>query len=209
MELEQGDIPDEFNTYAVFEALMQRAKEYELLDFLARTPCREPPAASGTRSGSVEPTTGTVATTPQTILEAVFGGDWASMMFPQGAEVDLLTYSCRAWLFGARLSEQYNMMTSHVLGNLLKSGDHDLAHEFLRFMPDMAWSHYLRARVCLMRSEFAEAFIYFKQAAPELGEFLHAQANHTGANGDQRQANSSTSSSSTPLICLARTNVCR
>lgn len=176
VELEQGDMPEEFDTHLVFEALMQKAKEYELLEYLSSTLRQESSEAPQPHHNPLDSTNGNgaengaSATTSITLLEALFIGDWASMMFPQGAEVDLLTYSCRAWTFGARLYEQYDVIASHVFGNLLKSGDRELAFEFLRFLPDTAWSQYLRARMHLTRNEFVEAFVYFERAAPELGE---------------------------------------
>lgn len=177
VELEQGDMPEEFNTHIVFEALMQKAKEYELLEYLSRTLRQDTAITPQTQGESLDLRTFSdaepVAAAPMTLLEALFIGDWASMMFPHGAEVDLLTYSCRAWTFGARLNEQYDMIASHVLGNLLKSGDRELAFEFLSFMPDTSWSHYLRARVHLMRSEFAEALIYFTRASQDIGTCSH------------------------------------
>jgi len=106
-----------------------------------------------------------------TVLESLFLGDWESMKFPDGSRAILITYGCRAWTFGSELLEQYNFIAPNVMGTFIKSGDLDLAVEFLKFLPRTPWAIYMKGRLCLARSEYAEASIYFKQAALGLGKY--------------------------------------
>lgn len=117
-----------------------------------------------------------------TILESIFVGDWAGMLFPAGPQSNLLTYWCRAWAFGARLSQQYESITSHIMGVLLKDRDIALAYEFLKFLPENPWCLYLRGRLYMATGEFAEAGLWFEQAAPDLGMLIHRNNECVGPN---------------------------
>jgi len=120
-----------------------------------------------------------------TVLESLFLGDWESMKFPDGSHASLITYGCRAWTFGSELLEQYNFIAPNVMGTFIKSEDLDLAVEFLKFLPRTPWAIYMKGRLCLARSEYAEASIYLKQAAPGLGKYT-PQESSLGSNPKTR-----------------------
>lgn len=115
-----------------------------------------------------------------TVLESLFLGDWESMKFPDGAQASLITYGCRAWTFGSELLDQYNFIAPNVMGTFIKSRELDLAVEFLRFLPRTPWAIYMKGRLFLARSEYAEAAIYFNQAAEGLGKYLTSPGNFSG-----------------------------
>lgn len=56
--------------------------------------------------------------------------------------------------------------------DLIAHGNIALASEFSRFQPTTPWSTYVKGRLCLARSEYEQAALYFQKAAYPLGELL-------------------------------------
>lgn len=59
----------------------------------------------------------------------------------------------------------------YIQCDLLACNNVDLASDFLRFQPNTAWSTYVKGRLCVARSEFDVAAIYFQKAAYLLCKF--------------------------------------
>jgi len=178
-ELEEGDLLEDFNAPNVFAALIGRAKEYNLLNWLTST-MRQEGSDSAQQIASLDSTevsiidgndkisTKAAVTNPLTTLESMILGDWSTLPTPSTSgspsQPNLLGYWSRAWTFGMRLSKQYTQITTHVMATLVKHSDVALASQFMKFMPVTPWASYLRARSCLAQSNFASAAVFFKAA---------------------------------------------
>ena len=67
-----------------------------------------------------------------TLMESLFIGDWGSMNIPQKEELPyLITYWANRWVSALELSTQYDSFTVHVLADLVKHHDVELAVSFL------------------------------------------------------------------------------
>ena len=161
VELEEDDLPAAFDSSRIYEGITSKTKEYLLLDWLGYTALeRIPNGVRGCDQGN-------------TLLVKVMKTDWETMNTPQKLPVDeLLTYWCRAGTLGVNILQQYEKLTTHVMTNLLMTGELQHAVEFLRFLPSTAWSTYVRARLYLANSELTDAALWFEEAAAELGESL-------------------------------------
>ena len=97
------------------------------------------------------------ATSNPTVLENTFIGDWSEMLFPDESFSSLITYWCRAWTFGAPLREQYDAITCHVMGKLIKYRKYDLAMDFSRFLSQTSWAIYLRGRLSMALGDYTSS----------------------------------------------------
>lgn len=170
-DLEPEELSPDFKPSELYMQIMRKLKEYQVLIWLA-TNVREEPRkhrrqsnegaldASQDSKAPVEPTL--------TLFESIFIGDWQSMRFPNDSMSALITYWCQAWTFGPQLATAYSGVTAHIVSNLLKHGNVDLASDFLRFLPWNPWTCYLKARLYLAIGEYTFASEYFRQAAEEV-----------------------------------------
>ena len=174
-ELEENDLPPTFDAEAIFQRLSQAWQHQQVLFWLSSN-MRTRKTSHGRRASDHSRSL-VLAEEPEkelpisvTLLENLFIDDWSGMLSPAGLQGDLLTYWCRVWAFGARLQEQYDAVTCHIMSDLIGNNAEDLAAGFLRFLPDTAWSNYLQARLALKESKFEDAAVLFKLASNELCE---------------------------------------
>jgi len=187
-ELEEDTVPADFDASAVMMALMNKAKEYWLLNWLASSVRQESSQETDETKESKELVRAnhiqSTASTAQalTVFESMFLGDWASMETPNAIAVSqplLLSYWSRAWTFGMRLSKQYAQVTTHVMATLIKHGDLSLATQFQKFLPESPWAYYLQARLQLALGEHQQASLLFEAAGHTLatGRYFDADQN--------------------------------
>ncbi|THY10375.1 hypothetical protein D6D01_09295 [Aureobasidium pullulans] len=171
-DLETEELSPAFRPSELYEQLIVKLKEHNVLLWLASNVREEPTKkAKDTVDSTVSKSNKSQYHPTLTVLESIFIGDWHSLRFPTSATLpSLITYWCRAWTYGANISTAYNGVVTHVLGNLLKHQDYDLATDFLRFVPEGPWASYLRGRLNLAIGEYAVAAEYFKQAAEPLAD---------------------------------------
>ncbi|KAI5245957.1 hypothetical protein E4T42_06584 [Aureobasidium subglaciale] len=171
-DLEEEELSTEFRPSELYQQLVVKLNEHNVLLWLASN-VREEPAknAQDTIDSPVSKSSKSQSHPTLTVLESIFIGDWHTLRSPTTEKLPfLITYWCRAWTYGANISETYNGIVTHILGNLVKYQDYDLATDFLRFVPESPWASYLRGRLNLATGEYALAAEYFKQAADSLAE---------------------------------------
>ncbi|TKA73414.1 hypothetical protein B0A49_03034 [Cryomyces minteri] len=181
VELEPAEPSKRFNASSIYQLLLEALGENCVLSWLTSTQRQEShkrkhqAETSGGQLAKLEsPGTEDEPWSPTiTLMESIFIGDWKSLLSPHVALPSLITYWCRAWTFGSRLREQYDGLVSHMMGNLLKHENYDLAMDFLRFLPSTSWPTYLKAPLYLARGEYTLAATYFKQAANGLATGRH------------------------------------
>lgn len=171
-DLETDELSPDFQPSDLYEQLITKLKEHNVLLWLASNVREEPTKKANEAVDSpVSKSSKSHYHPTLTVLESVFIGDWSSLRFPATEALSLLiTYWCRAWTYGANLSNAYNGVVTHVLGNLLKHQDYDLAADFLKFVPNGSWASYLRGRLSLAIGDYALAAEYFRQAGEPLSE---------------------------------------
>lgn len=166
-DLEPEELSRDFNASDLYEQLMRKLKEHKVLLWLASNVRQEPTKRT---KDVVDPlsTTERPVQPALTIFESIFIGDWQAMSFPQEPFSVLITYWCRTWSYGANLVTNYNGVVMHVMGNLIKYNNFDLAADFERFLPNGPWAQYLRGRLCLALGDFTLADVYFRRSAEDL-----------------------------------------
>lgn len=174
-ELEEADLPPNFDADAIFQRLSQAWQQQQVLLWLSNNTrmsgaSHERKESNNSRSLVLGGESEMDLPIGVSLLESVFIKNWSSILSPAGLQGDLITYWCRVWTFESRLQEQYNVVTCHIMGELVGANEDDLAISFLRFLPDGPWSNYLQARLALKRSEFEEAAVLFRLASTELCE---------------------------------------
>jgi WD40 repeat protein len=171
-DLETEELSPDFRPSELYQQLVTKLKEHNVLLWLASNVREEPTKkAKDILDSPVTKSNKSMYHPTLTVLESIFIGDWQSLRFPPSEALPLLiTYWCRAWTYGANFSNAYNGVVTHVFGNLLKHQDYDLATEFLKFVPEAPWASYLRGRLNLEVGVYALAAEYFKQAAEALSE---------------------------------------
>jgi WD40 repeat protein/tetratricopeptide (TPR) repeat protein len=176
-DLEEEELSPSFRPSELYEQLVMKLKEHNVLLWLASNVREEPKKkAKDAVDSPVSKSNKSQYHPTLTVLESIFIGDWHSLRFPASETLPfLITYWCRAWTYGANISNAYNGVVWHILGNLLKHQDYDLATDFLKFVPEGSWASYLRGRLNLAVGEYALAAEYFKQAAEKLAS---SEKNH-------------------------------
>lgn len=168
-DLEPEELSEQFNASDLFEQLLTKLKEHKVLLWLASNVRQEQTKKSKSSADTLDSHNAPVQPT-LTVFESIFIGDWQSLRFPTEPMPNLITYWCRAWTYGANLMTSYAGVVTHVMGNLLKHQNYDLAVDFVKFLPDSPWSLYLRARLYLALGDYALATEFFKGAAEDLSE---------------------------------------
>lgn len=168
-DLEPEELSEDFNASELYEQLMTKLKEHKVLLWLASNVKQEHIRRTKSATDSLDLQKAPIQPT-LTVFESIFIGDWQSLRFPSDSMPSLITYWCRAWTYGANLTTSYNGVVTHIMGNLLKHQDYDLATDFVKFLPDGPWASYLRARLYLALGEYALAADFFKGAAEDLSE---------------------------------------
>ncbi|KAI5310293.1 hypothetical protein KEM55_008930, partial [Ascosphaera atra] len=168
-ELKQED--SLFDGKYVFTSLVEFMKGFEILHWLG-THTRTVSASRKTdglasTSTPAKPTAEQSAL-PQrqvTILEDLF----ASKTKPRPAVDVPQTYTLSQQIHDvlapiAKIGAS-DMQAVFIECNLLSHGDVDLASEFLCYLPNTAWSTYVKGRLYLARGDFDVAFVYFQKAS--------------------------------------------
>jgi len=166
-DLESDELSPDFDASGLYEQLMTKLKEHKVLLWLANNVRHEPTKRTKDAVDDLSISKRT-AQPALTIFESIFIGDWQSLHLPTEPFTALITYWCRAWTYGANLTTAYNGVVMHVMGNLIKYNNFDLAADFDRFMPNKSWAQYLRGRLYLALGDYTLAGVYFKQCAEDL-----------------------------------------
>ncbi|GAB7348628.1 hypothetical protein MBLNU459_g7002t1 [Dothideomycetes sp. NU459] len=168
-DLESDELSEHFDASELYEQLMTKLREHQVLLWLASNVRQERTKRTKLVADSIDSSKIPVQPT-LTVFESIFIGDWQSLRFPSESMPSLITYWCRAWTYGANLMTSYNGVVMHVMGNLLKHENYDLATDFVRFLPDGPWASYLRGRLHFALGEYALAGELFKRASDALSE---------------------------------------
>ncbi|KAF1826427.1 uncharacterized protein K489DRAFT_376838 [Dissoconium aciculare CBS 342.82] len=163
-ELEASELHADFRSDEIHDAIIRRMRDTELRLWLISN-VRTKPNATATDSA------------PVTLHESMFLPDWDPRPAIKGSPLSerLTTWSTR-WTFGLVLSN-WEGITEHIMANLLKYKDYELAVEFLSFMTESSWtSEYLKARMHLMTGDYALASVEFRKAAEDLPEAKFASS---------------------------------
>ena len=170
-EVEPEQFSPGFAAVDLYQLIMTSLQEHLVLHWLACTEHHRSdalPASKSTelRVASSEPSSILFPVTSNlTVLENIFIGDWSNMLFPTGSLSSLITYWCRAWTFGASIRDQYDAITCHIMGKLLKHRKYDLAIDFSRFLSQTPWAIYLRGRLSMILGDYASSAICLKKVA--------------------------------------------
>jgi DNA repair protein RAD51/nuclear pore complex protein Nup160 len=169
-----------FDVPFLFEKIMNLLRENIILDFLTsnirkeRTKPRRKSSIGDSPVNARAAGEVSAAVYASTLLQSIFIGDWKDVRAPEEdmSAAQMLTYHTRAWLTKLEVG-QYESFTAHVLADLVKHGDVDLAETFLRFVPVTGWSGYLRGRLFLERNDYEQAAEWFREAADAMGMQCH------------------------------------
>ena len=181
-EVEPEQFSAGFAPVDLYQLIMTYLQEHLVLHWLACTSHHRSDAGASLKSGgssiasSELPLKGHFTTSNTTVLENVFIGDWSEMLFPSGTLSSLITYWCRAWTFGAPLREQYDAITCHVMGKLIKHRKYDLAMDFSRFLSQTSWAIYLRGRLSMALGDLDSSAICLKKVAHGVCKFISYSA---------------------------------
>lgn len=157
-ELESSELHKDFRADEIHDAILRRIRDTELRLWLISNVKR--------KSGS-----GDKDETFVTVYESMFLPDWDPRPATNVSDLAerLTTWSSR-WTFGLVLSN-WEGITEHILANLLRYKDVDLAVDFLPFLTESSWTaEYLKARLYLMTGEYELASVGFRKAAEDLDE---------------------------------------
>ncbi|KAL1306833.1 hypothetical protein AAFC00_005489 [Neodothiora populina] len=166
-DLEPEELSSDFNASELYQDLMAKLKEHKILLWLASNVRQEP---SKRTKEILDPLSKNKRTVQPalTLFESIFIGDWQAMRFPNESMSSLITYWSRAWTYGANLAKSYDGVVMHIMGNLIKHGNHELATEFEAFLPSGPWAQYLRGRLYLATGDFTMAGVLLKRCAEDL-----------------------------------------
>lgn len=170
-EVESEQFSPSFAPVDLYQSIMTSLQEHLVLHWLACTEHHRSDATHASKSteltmASSEPSSTLMPVTSNlTVLENIFIGDWSNMLFPTEPLSSLITYWCRAWTFGPSIREQYDAITCHVMGKLLKHRKYDLAIDFSRFLSQTPWAIYLRGRLSMILGDYASSAICMKKVA--------------------------------------------
>ncbi|KAF4549529.1 Nucleoporin Nup120/160-like protein [Elsinoe fawcettii] len=168
-DLETDELAKGFKPLSLYSTIAEKLREHDALLWMASNVRTEPVKARRSSDGDSLRQSQTAQQQPtMTVLESIFIGDWQSLPFPDEPLTSLLTYWCRAWTFGSNLIVNYDGVTAHVIGNLIKHEDYRLAYSFARFLPTNSWTTYLKARLYLGEGDYDYAAASFRRAAEDL-----------------------------------------
>lgn len=173
-EIEPADLPEDLDPADIYTQLVEHAREFHLLNWLAGTPIQEGRAVQpDTESLALGPNKSSPSTTV-TLMEDFFIGDWASLHVPKQLHFEQrLTYWCQAWTFGAKIRDRYEELTPNIASKLLQNGDLDQALIALKYLSSAKpWDCYVRARIHLARADFADAAHNFDLASSQLCKYF-------------------------------------
>ncbi|KAF2484271.1 nucleoporin Nup120/160-domain-containing protein [Neohortaea acidophila] len=167
-DLDQADLHPEFLSEIgpLYDAIATRLKHNVMLSWLARNTIAVPQAENthGTKVDSI-----TV-----TLLERLFIGDWDPKSKPKETLSEQLTKWSKQWTYGARLWDEWDGVTGHVLGFLIQQQSYELATDFQVFLSrgeeSSSWLQYLEGRLLLATGEYAQASLKFQAAAGGMAE---------------------------------------
>ena len=185
MEVDREETPmPNFDAAKIYTQILSHLRPYQMMQWLATNVRPEPrnPEESTTTSGHT-PTADRLSHFPtrqSTVLENLFAVDPKPRSYLDQPETAALTYNIEdllKWVTGGNdFSITLDQVLVHIQCNLLKNNNIDLASSFLQFQPSTAWSTYTKGRLHLLRSEFTEAAICFKQAAYKLCKRTSSQS---------------------------------
>ncbi|KAL8798785.1 MAG: hypothetical protein Q9182_006397 [Xanthomendoza sp. 2 TL-2023] len=159
------------NTSTVFMALIEQLKQYDVMQWLAKSVWT---GQQGSRTVSGERTFSNTQTEGLTILESLFAADIRPQSLDRQPQSVSLTDSIQdllVWVTGGNsVSMTLEQVLVNIQGNLLKENDTASASDFLRFQPSTAWAMYIRGRLHLVLGETADAALCFQKAAYQIYE---------------------------------------
>ncbi|OJD18842.1 hypothetical protein AJ78_01175 [Emergomyces pasteurianus Ep9510] len=163
-----------FDGVDLFATLIELLKEYEMMQWLGSNVRPWPGNPShGSASNAMSPTVSKETRTDKqegrlsTILEDLFAchiKPRPTFAVPQTFTITQQLRDVVSWI--TRQGEvSFPNVLVFIQCDLLASDNIDLASDFLRFQPNTAWSTYVKGRLCVAKSEFDAAAIYFQKAA--------------------------------------------
>ena len=173
MEVNPADmLMRRFDGVQVYVHLLDKLKPYQMMQWLASNVRQEPKSLedAGDTPTSAESPPPTVRIS--TVLDNLFAADPRPQSYIHQSQSAAFTYNIEdllQWIQGGNDSSiSLDQVLIHIQCNLLKCKNVELASSFLQFQPLTAWSVYVKGRLHLLRREFTEAAICFKQAAYKL-----------------------------------------
>lgn len=167
-DLEPEELSPEFKVSELYRTIMAKLKEYEVSLWLVSN-TRQEPASQRRQSresmGDASQLKDSAPLPTLTVFESIFIGDWRSIENVNTSMSALLTSWSRAWTFGPNFENGGVGVADHIMSNLLRHENYDLAADFLRFLTENDWTSYLKGRLHLALGEYAFAAEYFKQAS--------------------------------------------
>ncbi|KAI9840020.1 MAG: hypothetical protein M1819_000212 [Sarea resinae] len=183
IEIDKEEEPlENFDAPRIYVRLLRLLKQYEVLRWLSQTTRTESDNEDKENSRQVEIEPSQPAQKTMTLLQSIFITFWRSPVVTGVPYYSLLTYSCRCWISNIELVDAYDDVVTRIMCNLLHKNEINLATDFLRFLPDTAWSTYVKGRFHLSCMEYAMAAVCFKRAA-----FTLARGKHSGVGTDESE----------------------
>lgn len=172
-DLDQADLHPEYvsNIGPLYDALIVRLKHNEMLSWLARNIVTDSSNQDGRAisTGTVQQDKAEV-----TLLERIFIGDWKALSVAGASYAERLNAWSQHWVYGARLYDEWDGVTGHILAVMIKEQTYDLAVDFQRFLSQgedsSNWLRYLEGQLLVATGEYALASSKFKAAADGMSE---------------------------------------
>ncbi|MCJ1413338.1 hypothetical protein MMC19_007443 [Ptychographa xylographoides] len=179
---------DEFDISRIYTELLELLRRYQIIQWLATNVRLDPHHTKEVLlkdlsiSRPVENSQVTCGNMT-TILESLFAVDIRPQSYAARTQSETTTRNIEdllKWVIGGNASSiTLERVLVNIQCNLLKNNDVDLATSFLFFQPSTAWATYFHGRLCLLRSEFAEAASCFKKVAYNLCTLRLFKSNET------------------------------
>ena len=175
VDREETAMPN-FDAAQIYTQLISQLRPYQMMQWLATNVRPEPEISEQSTSPSSDTLVvgrpAHVSMRQSTVLENLFAVDPKPRAYLDQPGTAALTYNIEdllKWVTGGNdPSITLDQVIVHIQCNLLKNNNIDLSSSFLQFQPATAWSTYVKGRLHLLRSEFTEAVICFKQAGYKL-----------------------------------------
>ncbi|KAL9604557.1 MAG: hypothetical protein Q9179_001817 [Wetmoreana sp. 5 TL-2023] len=178
--LGKDTLTSNLDTSVVFMALVEQLKRYEMMQWLAKNnSTRKEGYNKLSLDGEV---THTMNVTSPTVLETLFATDVSPQLVEgrlQSASLSDTIQDLLVWTIGGNdKSVTFDQVPVHILCNLLKDKDTELASDFLPFQPCTPWAMYIRGRLHLSRGEAGQPTLDYPQISA--GYLKPEEAAHFG-----------------------------
>ena len=161
----------DFDAATIYTNIIEQLRPLEMARWLASTTRQESEASQAPEPKSHSTSARSSTPRTSTVIENLFARDIRPPSLEgRQSQSAALTQTIRdtlTWMAGGGEITLENVLVNIQCG-FLKNNNVDLATMFDHFQPATAWATYIRGRLRLLQGDYAEAAIYFNEAAPKL-----------------------------------------